>query len=405
MSDGGGYERRRVAETTLAELAWLFARLGLTSFGGPLAHVAMMEDEVVRRRRWLTEQEFLDRIGAANLIPGPNSTELALHIGLERRGILGLLVAGGAFILPAASLSAAFAWAYVRYGTLPSFQWALMGAKPVVLALVVQAFTRLAPRAARSTRLRLLGAFSLVGAWFGLSNLLLLGLAGATGALALRPSDGGSIEQGKANGADRGDSGDVAPTVMALGPLAIAASGVSIGRVFAVFLKIGSMLFGSGYVLLSFLRKELVLRRGWLVESQLLDAVAVGQLTPGPVFSTATFLGFLLAGPAGAAAATVGIFAPAFVLVAVSGPLVPRLRRSRIAAGVLDGVNVASLALMVAVAATLARSTFVDVPSLVTGLVATVLLLRFEVNGSWLVLLGAAAGYLLSFFGSASGVG
>jgi len=377
------------ALTTYAELAWLFGRLGATSIGGPAAHIAMMQDEVVRRRRWLSEEEFLDRLGATNLIPGPNSTELALHIGLERRGILGLLVAGGAFILPAALLSLGCAWAYVRYGALPVTGACLMGVKPVVLAIVVQALLRLTPSAARALRLRVLGAAALVGSLLGVGEVAMLFLAGGIEAVA------------RGRGWTRPRDGAAAMFALPFGGFATASVSAGVSSVFWVFLKIGSVLFGSGYVLLAFLREELVTRRGWLLESQLLDAVAVGQVTPGPVFTTATFIGYLVAGTGGAAAATIGIFLPAFVLVALSGPLVPRLRRSRLAAGFLDGVNVASLGLLAAVTLTLGRAALVDPTTVALGLAAAVLLVRFDVNASWLVLVGAAVGVGLDALGLA----
>ncbi len=378
--------------TTLRELAWLFAKLGATSFGGPVAHIAMMEEEVVRRRRWLSEEQFLDRLGATNLIPGPNSTELALHIGLERRGLLGLVVAGVAFVAPAALLSAGCGWAYVRFGSLPAVGALLMGVKPVILAIVVQAWLRLVPVAARNLRFRALGLAVLAGAFLGASELVLLVAAGGVEA-SLRAWRGGEGRGG-------------APPAMALVPfggVATAATVASWPSILAVFFKIGSVLFGSGYVLVAFLREELVERRGWLLESQLLDAIAVGQVTPGPVFSTATFIGYLVSGSTGAVAATLGIFLPAFVLVALSGPLVPRLRRSPLAGGFLDGVNVASLALMIAVTWTLARGAIVDATTAALGLVAAVLLVRHEVNATWLVVAGAACGVALAALGLGPG--
>ena len=376
--------------TSLPTLAALFLRLGLTSFGGPAAHVALMEDEVVRRRGWLSRQEFLDLVSASALIPGPNSTELAIHIGRVRAGWPGLIVAGLGFVLPAVVLTAAVAWAYVRFGSLPQAGWLLYGVKPVIIAVVVQAIVRLAPGAAKDSRLVVLGILALLASWWGADEIAVLLGAGLVHALVAGP----------ARGAPFGPA-TTAPAWLLLGPpaagaaaTAATAAAVSLAGLFGVFLKIGALLFGSGYVLLAFLRTDLVERRAWLTEAQLVDAVAVGQLTPGPVFSTATFVGWLLQGPAGALVATVGIFLPAFVLVALSGPLVPRLRASRVAGAFLDGVNVASLALMLVVTARLLPASVVDWP---TGLLAaaSAALLLLRVNSTWLVLGGAAAGYAL----------
>ena len=371
--------------TSLRELALLFLRLGATAFGGPAAHVAMMQDEVVRRRRWLTEERFLDLLGATNLIPGPNSTEMAIHIGWDRRRWAGLVVAGVAFIVPAMLITAALGWAYVRYGTVPSARWLLYGVKPVILAVVAQALWGLAPRAARTPRLRALGAAAVIlSALWGHEIAILLG-SGAVGLLTSRARPVGE-----------------APVrgwfpLLPLGPAVAvgAASGATLPSLFWVFLKTGSVLFGSGYVLLAFLRADLVQRLGWLTEAQLLDAIAIGQVTPGPVFTTATFIGYLLAGPGGALVATLGIFLPAFVFVALSGPLVPRLRASARAAAFLDGVNVASLALMAVVTAQLGRAALVDLPTVALAVVSAALLLRYRINSTWLVLGGAGLGWAL----------
>lgn len=368
--------------TSLRDLALLFLRLGATSFGGPAAHIAIMHDEVVLRRRWLTEARFLDLLGAANLIPGPSSTELAIHIGWSRRRWAGLLVAGTCFIVPAMLLTSLCGWFYVRYGALPAVAGVLRGVKPVVVAVVVQAIFALAPKAAKTTPLRVLGALAMLAAALGAHELAVLGGAGLV-ALAARG----------ARGAPR-DALLLAP--LTTGAVAkIGAASVTLPALFLVFAKIGAVLFGSGYVLLVFLRAELVERLGWLTEAQLVDAVAVGQLTPGPVFTTATFLGWVLAGPSGALVATAGIFLPAFVFVAASGPLVPRLRGSPRAAAFLDGVNVASLALMIVVTARIARAAIVDVPTGLLGIVAAALLLRTKVSSSWLVMGGAAIGFVL----------
>jgi chromate transporter len=374
------HQRSPKAKTSLAELALLFFRLGATAFGGPAAHIAMMRDEVVARRKWLTDEHFVDLLGATNLIPGPNSTEMAIHIGWDRRRWAGLAVAGVSFIVPAMLITGVLGWAYVRFGKLPEVAWLLWGIKPVILAIVVQALWRLAPTAARTWPLRALGVTTAVASFLGAHELLiLLGSGAIVAAGRARRDHGGAL------------LGQLMPIVPAAAGAA-AISLVSLPGIFWVFLKIGSVLFGSGYVLLAFLRADLVQRLHWLTESQLIDATAAGQVTPGPVFTTATFIGYVLAGPAGAMVATAGIFLPAFAFVALSGPLVPRIRASRTAGAFLDGVNVASLGLIVVVAAQLAHAAVVDVTTALIGLTAAFVLLRFRLNSTWLVLGGAAVG-------------
>jgi chromate transporter len=377
--------------TSLRELAALFLRLGVTAFGGPAVHIAMMQDEVVARRRWLSEEKFLDLLSAANLIPGPNSTELAIHVGFERRRWAGLVVAGVAFIVPAMLITAAVGWAYVRYGTLPAATWLLYGVKPAMMVIVLQALRGLLPTAAKTTLLRVLAGAAVLGALLGVHELIVLFGAGL-GALLFglrrsRGSLGAALHQ-------------VAPVVPALAASG-AATTLTLPSLFWVFCKTGSVLFGSGYVLLAFLRADLVERLHWLTEAQLIDAIAVGQITPGPVFTTATFVGYVLAGPSGALVATAGIFLPAFVFVALSGPLVPRLRASPGAAAFLDGVNAASLALMTVVTLQLGRAALVDLPTALIALVAVVLVLRWKINATWLVLGGALVGYVVHALGAA----
>ncbi|RKH01018.1 chromate efflux transporter [Corallococcus carmarthensis] len=374
-----------VPRGSLGEVARVFLRLGLTSFGGPAAHIAMMEDELVRRRRWLPREEFLDLLGATHLIPGPNSTELAIHLGHRRAGWPGLLVAGACFIFPAMLLTLAAAWAYVRFGALPQAGALLYGVKPVILAVVLQALWGLGKTALTTRPRAAVAVGAAVASALGANELLILAMAGASLAAWLHLRS------------------EPSPTSMlALAPVALhgaavsatASVPVSLGGLFLFFLKVGSVLFGSGYVLLAFLRADLVDRWGWLTEAQLLDAVAVGQFTPGPVFTTATFIGYLVGGTPGAGLATLGIFLPAFVFVALSGPLVPRLRRSRTAGAVLDGVNAASLALMAVVTWQLGRTALVDGWTVVLAAIGALLLLRWRVNSAWLVLGGAAAGLL-----------
>jgi chromate transporter len=366
------------ARTPLRQIAATFLHLGLVSFGGPAAHVALMEAELVRRRRWLTREAFLDLLGAANLIPGPNSTELAIHIGFERAGWAGLVVAGVCFILPAALIVAALAWGYVRYGALPAISAILAGVKPVVIAVIAQAIWNLGRSVLRSRVTVVVGAAALAAAVTGVHELVILLAAG----MAML------VWAGRGERAQPALIGSAAPWLAA----AAVPAPLTLVGLFLVFLKIGAVLFGSGYVLLAFLRADLVVRLGWLTERQLLDAVAVGQVTPGPVFTTATFIGYLLGGGMGAAVATIGIFLPAFVFVAASGPLVPRLRRSPLARAALDGVNVASLALMTVVTAQLAREALAGPVGVALALTSAVALMRYRVSAAWLVPAGAVVG-------------
>jgi chromate transporter len=364
----------------LGEIARVFLKLGTIGFGGPAAHVALMDEEVVQRRAWISRERFLDLVGATHLIPGPNSTELAIHIGRTQAGTRGLVVAGLCFILPAFGIVLACAWAYVRFGQLPAAERLLYGVKPVVLAVVVQALWSLGRTAVKTRALGALGVLSAAAVAMGVHELAVVFGGGVLMAIAAggRPP---------------------ASSALALAPLLPAAAAappaVGLTSLFLFFLKVGSVLFGSGYVLLAFLRADLVERWGWMTEAQLLDAVAVGQVTPGPVFTTATFIGYLLGGLSGAALATLGIFLPSFVFVALSAPLLPKLRASRRAGAFLDGVNVASLALMAVVTAHLARAALVDPLSIAVGLASVVLLVAFRLSSVWLILAGAALGLLL----------
>lgn len=379
---------------SLVEVALLFLRLGATAFGGPAAHVAMMEEEVVRRRKWVTHQEFLDLLGATNLLPGPNSTEMAIHLGYVRAGWPGLIVGGFCFIVPAALMVSALAWAYVRYGTLPEVAGLLYGVKPVIIAIVLQALWKLGRVAVRS----------------GLSVVLFVAAIAclAFGAGELPVLVGAGILAGIARWSGQGSPRPVKPlaglltvgTVLLAGSLVLstwsqsseAAAQFGLGPLFLFFLKVGAVLFGSGYVLLAFLRNDLVVHWHWLTSAQLLDATAIGQVTPGPLFTTATFVGYLLGGPLGALVATVGIFLPAFIFVAFSGPLVPQLRKSVVAGGFLDGVNAASLALMAVVTWQLGRAAIVDWLTVALAVGSGLILLRTKVNSVWLVAAGAAVG-------------
>jgi chromate transporter len=371
------------------EIAAVFLKLGTIAFGGPAAHIAMMEDEVVRRRQWLTRDEFLDYLGATNFIPGPNSTELAIHIGKVRGGWPGLIVAGACFIFPAATIVAIIAWIYVRFGSLPEVTSVLYGVKPVVIAVILQALVGLGRSALKRPTLAIIGVASVAAVLAGVNEI---GVLFAAGAVA------GVLAFATAASSDETPRGRGAMIWSAAAPLAIGSAGAAafgLWPLFLTFAKIGSVLFGSGYVLVAFLRADFVDRLGWLTERQLLDAVAVGQVTPGPVFTTATFIGYLLGRGPGAVVATAGIFAPAFLFVALSGLILPTVRRSRVARAVLDGVNVASLALMAVVTYQLAGAALVDVVTVLLAVVAAVLLFRWRVNTAWLILGGGATGWIV----------
>jgi chromate transporter len=396
--------------TTLGELTRLFLRLGFTAFGGPAAHIAMMKDEVVSRRQWLTEAEFLDLLGATNLIPGPNSTEMAIHIGLRQGGWRGLLLAGCCFILPAVFIVSIFAWAYMRFGSLPTIAGLLYGVKPVIIAVIIQAIWGLLKPAMKTRFLMVLGLAVLVLSILGMDEVVLLFGAGALAGImrwAMPPADMPRPAAYRVLGLV------LVAAAMVLLPTALthfwnaSTSGADSGHgipfgltpLFLFFLKIGSVLYGSGYVLLAFLRDGLVTQWHWLTEAQLLDATAVGQVTPGPVFTTATFIGYVLGGPWAGLVATLGIFLPSFVFVAVSGPLVPRLRRSPLAGAFLDGVNVAALALMIAVTGQLARAALVDAVTVGLAVISAVMLVRYRVNSVWLIVVAAVLGILAAVMG------
>src|SRR5262245_29133889 len=370
-------------------LAWLFLKLGCIAFGGPAAHIAMMEEEVVRRRRWLTADEFLDLLGATNLIPGPNSTEMAIHIGHRKAGWPGLFVAGSCFILPAALIVSLAAWAYVSYGSLPETSAILYGVKPVIIAIVLQALWRLGTTALKNGTLVLVGITGVILVYLGFHELaIIFGGGGVTALVRLQA-------KWRERGGHDKDSIVLSAPLTLLAQQSVMAS-FGLWPLFLFFLKVGSVLFGSGYVLLAFLRADLVERWHWLTESQLLDAIAIGQIIPGPVFTTATFIGFLLGGPEGALVATIGIFLPAFFFVAVSGPLVPRIRKSEMAGTFLDGVNAASLSLMAVVTWQLGRAAVVDWWTIALLATSLILLMRYRLNSAWLVVGGALIGVTTS---------
>ena len=361
----------------------MFLKLGLTAFGGPAAHIAMYRQEVVEKRKWLDDEHFLDLIGATNLIPGPNSTEMVMHLGYLRARVPGLLVAGVSFILPALSMVTGLAWAYKKYGATPQANALLYGIKPVIIAIIVQALVGLGRKALQSFPTVAAGAGAVVLYFLGVNELVLL----AAGALFVVVIRGGRRLW------NRPDLFAAIPFSQFSFPLLIDKP-ATLPRLFLTFLKIGSVLYGSGYVLLAFLRADFVERLGWLTNQQILDAVAVGQLTPGPLFTTAAFVGFLLFDLPGALTAAAGIFLPSFILVDLTNPIIPRIRNSLWTSALLDGVIAASLGLMAAVTWELGREALIDPLTIGLALLSGGLLYRFNTNSAWLVLGGAAIGLL-----------
>lgn len=367
----------------LKELALLFLRLGATAFGGPAAQIAIMHDETVRRKKWLDDKGFLDLIGAVNLIPGPNSTEVAIHVGYLRAGWRGLVTAGACFIIPAAVIVTALTWVYVRYGSTPAGDHIFYGIKPVIIAVILQALYFLGSKAVREPVTILTGIAVAAAYLFGVNEIGLL--------------FGGGLFVMLWKNARRLRGQNLAAFILPLTGIDTAAAeakGATLASIFLVFLKIGSVLYGSGYVLLAFLNSDFVEHRGWLTHQQLLDVVAIGQITPGPWFTTATAIGYLLGGVPGAALATLGIFLPSFIFVAVSNPIIPRLRRSPWAGAALDGVNASSLGLMAGVTVDLARASFSDPLTILIGAAAVGALFFLRVNSTWLVLAGGVIGLL-----------
>ncbi|BAB73067.1 chromate transporter [Anabaena sp. FACHB-709] len=374
----------------LRELAVVFLRLGAIAFGGPAAHIAMMDSEVVNRRRWMSREKLLDLLGITNLIPGPNSTELAIHIGYEQGGWRGLLVAGSCFILPAMIIVWTLAAIYARYQTVPQVGWLLYGIKPVIIAIVLQAVWNLGKKAAKDLPTRIAGVVAVAAYFAGLNEILLLILLGIA-VMVLKNWQ----NRGRITGAFLLPFSGILAQV---GTTTAVVTSVTWVSVFLFFLKIGCILYGSGYVLLAFLQRDLVERNQWLTSQQLLDAIAIGQFTPGPVFTTATFIGYLLAGNAGAIAGTIGIFLPAFILVWIVNPWVTKLRQSPWASGFLDGVNAASLGLMAGVTYTLGQTALVDWLTIILAIVSAIAVFRFKINSAWLVLAGGAIGFASHIF-------
>jgi chromate transporter len=375
-------------QVSLNEIARLFLKLGVIGFGGPAAHIAMMQHEVVVKKKWLTEQHFLDLVGATNLIPGPNSTEMAIHIGHEKAGWKGLLVAGCCFILPAVLITGVIGFAYHQYGTLPQVSRFLDGIKPAIIAVILAAVFPLAKRAIKTKTLGLLGVLVVVGSFFPIHEIALLLLAGLAGIFTkyLKNSSGKAFS--------------VFPVFILKGLSAgtgAVGSSISSASLFWIFLKIGAILYGSGYVLFAFLDTELV-QTGFMSREILIDAIAVGQITPGPVFSSVTFIGYQLDGVKGAVISTVAIFIPSFLFVAFLNPLVHRMRNSQHFSAFLDAVNVASIALIVVVSFVMARESIVDWRTLLIGLISGVICFGFKrVNSALVILFGAVAGFLLGY--------
>jgi chromate transporter len=377
---------------SLKEIAYVFLKLGSTAFGGPAVNIAMMEDEVIHRRSWISREEFLDLIGVTNFIPGPNSTEMAIHVGYRLAGWRGLFVAGICFILPAVLIVTGFAWAYINYGKLPETEKILSGIKPVIVAIVSQALFRFGQTAIKTRSLLIIAILATIINLLGVSEIVVIFAAGIFNLV---------IKNFK-KFTDKSNSLFllVFGTNFTNNINFLANSNhlvdFSLSKLFMFFMKVGSILFGSGYVLLAFLKADLVDKFGWLTEAQLLDAIAVGQFTPGPLFTTATFIGYILAGIPGATVATVGIFLPAFFFVAISAPFVHKIRESKNAGIALDGINVASLALMVVVIFILGKTTLTNFLSLGIFISTLILLTRFKVNAIWLIIAGALVAELVS---------
>ena len=362
----------------LREIAGLFLKLGFLSFGGPAAHIAMMEAEVVKKRKWMDADHFLDLIGATNLIPGPNSTEMAMHCGHERAGLRGLVVAGVAFIFPAVLITSLFAWLYVTYGQLPEAEPFIYGIKPAVVAIIASALITLGKKALKTKELYVLGTLCVVLSLVGVNEILALFLTGVLALLLYLFRQRGS---------------GVFPVLLM--PLTTGGVTADSLRVFLIFLKVGALLYGSGYVLFAFLDAELV-ATGLMSRTELMDAVAVGQFTPGPVLSTATFVGWILQGPEGALLATIGIFLPSFLLVALLNPLIPRMRKWKPVSAFLDGVNVGSVAVILAVCLQMGFEAVTDWRTTLIFLLGLLVVFFFKkVNSAWLVIGGSALGLLL----------
>jgi chromate transporter len=369
-------------EGKLKEVALLFLKLGSIAFGGPAVHIAMMDEEVVRKKKWMSGEHFLDLVGATNLIPGPNSTEMTMHIGNERAGWKGLVLAGFCFIIPAVIITSIFAWAYQLYGHLPRVQPFIYGIKPAIIAVMVVTMIRLGRKALKSVALGIIGVCSAIAVLAGLNEIYVLFGAGLIGVLLY------FVQKGT-NGA----FGFIPVTFLQINMAVLDTSSI---KLFLIFLKIGAILYGSGYVLFAFLDAELV-AKGLITKQQLIDAIAVGQFTPGPVFSSATFIGWQIGGLKGAIAATIGIFLPSFLFVALLNPLIPKLRKSKIMSAFLDTVNITSIAIILSVIIEMSRETLLDWRTVVIAILSFSVTFYFKkLNTAFIVLGGSVIGYLLS---------
>jgi chromate transporter len=367
----------------LREVVALFLKLGLTAFGGPAAHIGLMHNEVVKRRKWMDDQQFLDLIGATNLIPGPNSTEMAIHIGFLRAGWAGLIAGGVCFTVPAMLIVLALAWAYVEFGSIVQAGGLLYGVKPVIIAIIVKALIDLGRKAVKDKLTAAVGIGILILYFVGANEIALL-FAGGLVVIAITNLQRLNTLRGV---------GIFFP-LAGLGLPTLVVVPFSLPVLFLTFLKIGAVLYGSGYVLLAFLRADFVTQLGWLTDQQLVDAIAVGQITPGPLFTSATFIGYILGGTPGALVATLGIFLPSFFFVVLSNPFIPRIRNSTWVSGLLDGVNVAALGLMAGVTIQLSTTSLVDWLTITVGLISAGLLFRFNFNSTWLIVGGAMVGVI-----------
>ena len=380
----------------LREVAAVFCKLGMIGFGGPAVVIGMLEDDVVRRRGWITRERLLDLVGATNIIPGPNAVEMCMHLGHVRAGWMGLLVAGVGFIVPAALCSTALAWAYVEYGTLPQVQPFLYGIKPAVLALILSAVWRLGKAGAKSWQLVVIGVLVLAAYFLGANEVLALLAGGLVGTLWLRLWDRRPPTEQQSAALVGTAGAATAATAKATGAAVASGAGASLWKVGLLFLKVGAVMYGSGYVLVAFMEGDFVNRYQWLTHQELLDGIAVGQFTPGPLLSAATFVGYLILGAPGAVVATVAIVLPSFVFVAVLNRVLPRLRESAWASRFMDAVNISAVGLMLAVTAKLARQALTSWPAWLIAVAAGVAAIRFRVGAPWLVLGGSLAGWVLS---------
>lgn len=374
-------------EVSIKEIALSFLKLGTTAFGGPAAHIAMMESDLVQKKKWLSKEEFLDLLGATNLIPGPNSTELAIHIGYKKAGWRGLITAGVCFILPAFLIVWAIASFYIKFGSLPAFKAIFVATVPVIIAIIFHAVYSLSKSAVKDVGHFILAAGSLVAYVFGVNELVILFSAAVLNLIWRERNSFSGFSLLMLGIFFHQPSSKAANLVASL-------NNPSINQLFLYFTKIGSILFGSGYVLVAFLQSDLVIKYQWVNQQQLVDAIAVGQFTPGPVFTTATFIGYIIAGNLGAVTATLGIFLPAFLFVALSAPFLPKLRKSKKISHALDGLNISSLSLMIGASILLARSSEISIYSGLMLALSLVLLIRFKLNSAWLILAAAVMGYL-----------